>query len=251
MTDKLAINSDLPLNQMITDLSQRLASLDSSELSPGNAQTAATLAPASTSEPLTEDDAGFLPCELQLALNLDRLRQTHRLEGGRIHSMTYVLLPGVDPHAVEAALIDEPWTWWKHGKISDWTRREDGGCKFVLSPVWPYVPSKVGIELEPRTTDQRLTQWGAVPFASYSARFFADFEGPGGYDVLTLPDGAALRSRWDGVARVGVKKLMPLPMILGMHLGAEAGTVGFPFPKGTGFPGLIEKLGAASADEAE
>jgi hypothetical protein len=35
---------------------------------------------------------------------------------------------------------------------------------------------------------------------------------------------------------------MPLSMILNLHLGAEGGTLGFPFPKGTGFPGLVGRL---------
>jgi hypothetical protein len=174
---------------------------------------------------------------------LESLRQTHHLDGPRIHTGTYVLMPGVDPAAVESALIDEEWSWWKNGKISKWHQTSNGGRSFILAPVYPFVPSKVGIELASKTTSEHPTPWGTnVPVTSFVARFFADFEGPGCYEILRLEGGSALRSVWDGVVRLGMKKLMPLSMILNMHLGAEAGTVGFPFPKGTGFPGLVKKL---------
>ena len=33
-------------------------------------------------------------------------------------------------------------------------------------------------------------------------------------------------------------------MVLDIHVRAERGTLSFPFPAGTGFPGLIDHLGA-------
>ncbi|MFT5471128.1 MAG: hypothetical protein ACI8UO_006261, partial [Verrucomicrobiales bacterium] len=228
---------------MSKPLSDRLSELDRSALSAEHASIAESL--VSSSEPLEKDVADFLPVELQRALELPDLRQTHRLEGPRIHSVTYVLLPGVDPATAEVALIDSEWSWWKPGKVSKWSRREDGGCSFVLSPV-PMVPSKVGIELEPQVANELPVSWGEpISVVTFAARFFADFEGPGRYEVLALDGGCALRSCWDGVARCGLKKLMPLKMILKMHLDAEAGTAGFPFPKGTGFPGLVRMLSPA------
>ena len=226
---------------MKSTLSERLTSLDPDSISPEHANIVAAL--TSASERINDDVHDLLPCGLQQALQLEPLRQSHRLEGARMHTVTYVLIPGVDPAAIETALIEEEWNWWKNGKISKWTRRDNGGCSFVLAPVWPLVPSKVGIELEPRTASEQATRWGAsVPVATYQARFSADFEGPGRYEILTLDGGSALRSVWDGVARLGLSKLLPLSVVLNLHLGAEAGTLRFPLPKGTGFPGLVKRL---------
>jgi len=227
---------------MIDDLEQRLSALNRSDLSPESGQIAEALAADTTQ--LTEESSTLLPCELQKALSLPPLRQAHRLEENRIYTITYVLLTGVEPTAVEAALVENPWDWWQRGKVAKWSRRNDGGTSFVLSPVH-LVPSKVGVDLDPRTAGEESAPWGAtIPVARYAARFSADFEGPGRYEILTLAGGSGLRSIWDGVRRLGMKKLMPLSTILSMHLGAEKGTVGFPpFCKGTGFPGLAAALG--------
>ena len=222
------------------DLTDRLTRLDTSSLTREHAEIVAKI--YSTPSYLTEECTDLLPCQLQQDLQLPQLRQSHHLEGSKIYTTTYVLMPGVDPASVESAIVEEEWNWWKNGKITHWKRTETGGCSFILSPV-AFVPSKVGIELNAKTTTERMTAWDAsIPLTSFSARFFADFEGPGSYEILALDGGCALRSIWAGVARLGLKKLMPLSMILNMHLGAEAGTVGFPFPKGTGFPGLAQKL---------
>lgn len=222
-------------------LSQRLAGLDPHALSPELAAIAASLTSAGGA--IADEVADLLPCALQQALGLAPLRQSHHLERDRIHTVTYVLLPGVDPAALEAALVDREWSWWKSGKTTLWTRRDDGGCRFVLAPAAPLLPSKVGIDLAPRRTGVLPTPWGAsVPLVNYPARFFADFEGPGRYEILTIAGGCALRSVWDGVARLGIRKLLPLHLILHLHLGAEAGTLSFPLPKGTGFPGLVRHL---------
>ena len=221
--------------------SDRLASLDLHSLSPEHAGIVDAL--TSTSQPLSDHVLDLLPCGLQHTLHTGILRQSHRLDGARMHTVTYVLVPGVDPAALEAALIDAEWSWWKNGRISRWTRRADGSCSFVLSPVWPFVPSKVGIDMEPRASTEQSAPWGArIPITTYTTQFSGDFEGPGRYEILGLDGGSALRSVWDGVARLGIKKLMPLSMILKMHLGAEAGSLGFPLPKGTGFPGLVKRL---------
>lgn len=226
---------------MTPSLSDRLANLDLNSLSPEHASIVDAL--TSTSESLSDDVLDLLPCGLQHPLQIESLRQSHRLDGARMHTVTYVLVPGVDPAALEAALIDAEWSWWKNGKISKWTKRADGSCSFVLSPVWPFVPSKVGIDMEPRTTTEQPTPWGArIPITTCAVQFSGDFEGPGRYEILGLEGGSALRSVWAGVARLGIKKLMPLSMILNMHLGAEAGTLAFPLPKGTGFPGLVKRL---------
>lgn len=231
---------------MTMTLSQRLAKLDTATLSPGNASIVAAL--ESIGDALAAETGEFLPCDLQQSLGLVRLRQSHRLEEDRIHTLTYVLLPGVDPGALESKLIEEPWSWWEHGKVSRWRRLENGGAAFILAPVWPFVPSKVGIELEPRSAREEPVPWRkTIPIACYEARFSADFDGPGRYEILTLEGGSALRSIWDGVRRLGIKKLMPLSMILRMHLDAEAGTAGFPLPKGTGYPGLVKSLTASAS----
>lgn len=189
----------------------------------------------------------LLPVELQERLDPDPIHQTHRLDGRRIHTVTTVRLAGVSPERLREALLAAPWTWWKHGRISGWTRKEGGGVRFVLWPVWLRSPARVGIELQPPVAGEE-PGWGiSSPKEVVAARFFADFDGPGSYEVLPVRGGCVLRSLWDGVAPRGFTALLPVSSILKVHLGAESGTLSFPFRGGTGFPGLLDHLGARTA----
>ena len=193
------------------------------------------------------EDGSFdlLPVGVQERLVASPIHQTHRLANNRIHTVTTVRLSGITPDRVSRALVEEPWTWWRHGRISGWTRTPEGGARFVLWPIWLRSPARVGIELAPPSVAPEEA-WGvSQPRIVVGARFFADFEGPGAYEILGVRGGSVLRSVWDGVARRGVISPMPVWTVNKVHLGAEAGTLGFPFRSGTGFPGLIEHLGAA------
>jgi hypothetical protein len=226
---------------MSVDWTEKWEAIDRSGLTEEANRVAEKLSPEDL--PATPELVDFLPLGLQSALGLETLRQSDHLEGDRMHTVTYVGLPGIALDRAVRALWSEPWDWWQHGRISDWTEVTEGGTRFVLEPVWPWIPSKVGIELEPKQTTAISTPWSEdVAMTSSQARFFADFEGPGRYELFALADGCGFRSIWAGVARTGFKKLMPLRMILSMHLGAESGRVPLPFARGTGFPGLVAHL---------
>jgi hypothetical protein len=75
------------------------------------------------------------------------------------------------------------------------------------------------------------------------ATFFADFEGPGRYEVVEGSGTVHLRSVWDGVRRLNFLRLLPASLVLDVHVNAERGTLSFPFPPGTGFGGLARHLG--------
>lgn len=189
----------------------------------------------------------LLPAELQDRLAPDPIHQTHELVGRRIHTVTTVRLSGVSAEPLRDALLASPWTWWRHGRISGWTREEGGGVRFALWPVWLRSPARVGIELSAPVAGSE-SGWGITsPKEVVAARFSGDFDGPGAYETLPVRGGCVLRSIWDGVAPRGLVALMPVSSILKVHLGAEAGTLAFPFRRGTGFPGLLDRLGARPA----
>jgi hypothetical protein len=73
--------------------------------------------------------------------------------------------------------------------------------------------------------------------------FFADFEGPGRYEVVEGSGTVHLRSVWDGVRRLNFPRLLPASLVLDVHVNAERGALSFPFAPGTGFGGLARHLG--------
>ncbi len=186
----------------------------------------------------------LLPLRLQARLDSDPIHQVHHLEGDRIHTVTTVRFPGVDPERLEQVLVGEPWDWWKGGRVSHWTRTPDGGTKFILWPVWLRSPARVGIELSPAKTEEESILGAPRRRRVVAARFFQDFEGPGAYEVLEARGGSVLRAIWSGVRRQGVISILPVPSVLNIHLGAERGSLRFPFRSGTGYPGLLSKMGA-------
>ncbi len=189
----------------------------------------------------------LLPLVVQRILQPDPIYQSDALVEGRIHTVTEIRLARVAPDEVFEAIFAMPWSWWRRGRISGWTRTPEGGLRFVLWPAWLRSPARVGIDLSPPERKTELAPSGATSVRiSSSASFFGDFDGPGRYEILGGQDATILRSVWDGVQRKGFLRLMPIAMVLDVHLRAERGTLKFPFPAGTGFPGLIEYLGAAA-----
>ena len=147
------------------------------------------------------------------------------------------------------AVLERPWTWWRHSKIRDWQRTEEGGSRFVIEPVSPAsrarlrLPAVLGIELSPPTVAAERWAGNSRRKIVLPARFFHDFDGPGRYEILDLDGGSVLRSVWDGVERKTLTiKLMPMWLFLRIHLAGEKGTLRWPFPTGTGYLGLIDEL---------
>jgi len=161
------------------------------------------------------------------------VQHTARLQGRRIYTEATVPVAAAADDVV-AALV-EPWTWWKGGRVSGFERREDGGCRFVLWPAWLRLPARVGIEL---AAPRRGEEDGKTVL---EARFFADFDGPGRYEVAQAPHGSVLHAVWEGVAIRGPTSLVPR-MVLFFHVRSESGTLPFPLPRGTGYPGLLAHL---------
>lgn len=165
-----------------------------------------------------------------------------RFEGGRIFTTALFRFPGASVESLRRALLDGPWTWWRGGRVEKWTKRPDGTVWFRLWPMWLRSPASIGIELAPPARGTELDSGASRSKLVVSARFSENFVGPGRYEILDLPDGAALRSVWDGVERKGFALLMPARVLLDLHVRAELGTLRFPFPKGTGFGGLSAQL---------
>ena len=178
-----------------------------------------------------------------MAKHLDgRIRQTSSVDGRRISSVTDVRLEGVAPAAALRAVLEEPWSWWRRGRIRDWQREDDGGVRFVLWPIWPFVPSQVGIDMAAPAAAEENFEGAVRSKTVLAARFFAGFEGAGRFEILDLGHGSLFRSVWDGVEPRGPAGLLPVRVVHDLHVGAEGGTLPFPLPSGTGYPGLIERL---------
>lgn len=174
--------------------------------------------------------------------NNQPIQQSSSLDGKRIFSVTDVRLPGVASEAVLRAVLAEPWSWWRHGCIQGWKRKGDGGARFVLWPAWPLLPSRVGVDLAPPETTEEDFDGALRQKTVLACRFFAGFEGPGRYEILDLGGDSVFRSVWDGVEPRSIAALLPIQVTSDIHLRSERGTLLFPLPKGTGYPGLTEHL---------
>ena len=172
-------------------------------------------------------------------LDPDPASQAARLDGDLMYSVTTFRFPGTSVEAIKGALLDRPWHWWKGGRVDKWTKLPDGGVRFVLWPMWLRSPASLGIELGPPVQTVETTVAGeSRPKLIVPARFSLSFEGPGRYEIVERPDGAVLRSVFDGVRRTGFMRLMTARQVLGLHVKAEQGTLSFPFPAGTGFAAI-------------
>lgn len=172
----------------------------------------------------------------------DLIRQTSSVDGKRIFSVTDVRLPGVEPAAVMRAVLEEPWSWWRHGRVRGWKRSDGGGARFVLWPAWPFVPSQVGVEMAPPKDAEEEVDGSARPKKVMAAGFFGGFDGPGRYEVVDLGGGSLFRSVWDGVAPRRLAAALPIKSVHDIHVKAEGGGFSFPLLRGTGYVGLIEHL---------
>lgn len=217
-----------PPDDVVAEARRRLAALD--------AGSRAAVADVLRQQELLD----AVPLGLQQLLQPDPIFQCQRLEGGAIHTVTDVRLPDASMEAVRRAVFDEPWTWWDKGRISGWTRTATGGIRFVLWPAWLRSPARVGIDLE-RPVEQTCADGRRRVVAT--GTFFADFTGPGRYEIIEGSGTVRLRSVWDGVRRQNLLALLPLRMVSRVHVQAERGTLTFPFPAGTGFGGLGRYLG--------
>jgi hypothetical protein len=166
---------------------------------------------------------------------------THRYldEKGPIFCETLLTVhgrPDIEEAIDEAvALINGPWYWWEHGNIADFTINPDGVSHQVLSPVWWFI-TRVGLEIHP-PEDLYDRPGKRIPLT-----LLEHFTGPSSMDVYPNPgtDSITIRGRFHGV-EYHVPGI-PNQLAETLHLDAESGTMPNPFPKGTGWVGLLKKL---------
>lgn len=170
-------------------------------------------------------------------------RQRHLDRKGPIVCETLMTVHGSTDTDIAISLICGPWDWWDHGTIADFRLNPDGSSHQTLSPVWWFI-TRVGLEIFP-PVDLSDLRGRRVPLM-----LTGDFTGPSSMDVYLDPAGGPMiiRGRFHGVE-------YHVPAISnniaeGLHLEAESGTMPGPFPKGTGWVGLLRKLESRAAAAA-
>lgn len=170
--------------------------------------------------------------------HLDEHFQQRYLDSeGPIYCETLMTVHGTTDADAAIALITGPWDWWEHGRIADYTINEDGSSDQILSPVWWFI-TRVGLHISP-PVDLPDLHGRRVPLL-----LSGHFTGPSTMDVYPSDrsDAMVIRGRFHGVEyQVPV---IPDSVAEGLHLEAESGTMPSPFPKGTGWVGLLHKLEA-------
>jgi hypothetical protein len=137
--------------------------------------------------------------------------------------------------ATAVDLIRGPWSWWHKGRSTDYRVEADGSSGQVLTPVWWYT-TRIHLRILPPIPLPNSTPGVRLPI-----HMTRQFVGMATMDVIESGGGRlTICGRFHGVEnRV---PLIPLWMVSGIHLRAEAGTLLFPFPRGTGWRGLAEAL---------
>ncbi|MEQ1948040.1 MAG: hypothetical protein ABL995_12675 [Bryobacteraceae bacterium] len=150
------------------------------------------------------------------------------------------------------ALIRGPWDWWEHGRISDFVENPDGSSDQILFPVWWFF-TRVGLHISPPEhleNDALNLHLPALNLWRVPILLSEHFIGPSSIDVYPDPegDGMILRGRFHGVEYK--VPAVPNSVAEGLHLDAESGTMPIPFPKGSGWIGLLRKLEARAGSLA-
>lgn len=146
------------------------------------------------------------------------------------------------PDAVRDAIFSR-WDWWKHGRCDNYTQYPDGTHSYDLWPVG------FGVHVhEVAQPPEELNDSG------WRIRINVDGHCKGLAYFVIKPEGSATETTTSVTGRLaGVKIQGLLPRFFGTkgfalrHLGAERGEPGFPFRKGTGWVGLIDRLENSSS----
>ena len=169
----------------------------------------------------------------------EHFRQRYLRQEGPIYCESLMTVHGTMDADAAIGLICGPWDWWDHGRITDFTANEDGSSDQILSPVWWFI-TRVGLHVFP-PVDLPDLKGRRVPVALTHS-----FTGWSSMDVYPNERGDAMmiRGRYHGAEFHG--PAIARKFAEGLHLGAESGTMPIPFPKGTGWVGLLHKLKARS-----
>lgn len=161
--------------------------------------------------------------------------QRHLPRTGPIICETVLTIPGSASIEDAVPLILGPWDWWLHGRARNFSLNHDGSSDQILLPVWWFI-TRVTLHILPPV---RLPGTDGVRIRLMLGRYFV---GPSTIDIY--PDhkrrSLIIRGRFHGV----VYTVPVLPGAFGcyLHLGAESGTMPFPFPKNTGWVELARRV---------
>jgi hypothetical protein len=164
-------------------------------------------------------------------------QQRYLHQDGAIYCETLMTVHAGDVAGDAMTLICGPWDWWEHGHIADFAANTDGTSDQVLSPVWWFV-TRVALHIYPPVALPDLKGKRAPMMLG------RHFTGAASMDVYPNPAGSAviIRGRFHGVEYH--MPAIPNAAAEALHLGAESGTMPLPFPKGTGWVGLLKRLEA-------
>jgi hypothetical protein len=161
--------------------------------------------------------------------------QRHLAGNGSIICETILTIPGSTEIDDAVPLILGPWVWWLHGRARNFSVNEDGSSDQVLLPVWWFI-TRVTLHILPPVP---LPDTDGVRISIILGRYFVGLS-----TIDVYPDhkrqSLIIRGRFHGV-----EYTVPcLPTAFGgyLHLGAETGTMPFPFPKNTGWVELERKV---------
>lgn len=164
--------------------------------------------------------------------------QRYLPDSERIFCETVVKSPGTVEEAIR--LLRGPWDWWEHGRSIGYRANDDGSASQVLAPVWWHI-TRVGVQIFP---PQDMP--GGMAGVRLPMLVSRHFRGTASLDIYAGPGsaggGVIIRQRYQGVENH--IPMIPIGMATRIHLRAEAGNLTFPFPAGTGFPGLRKRLAA-------
>jgi hypothetical protein len=179
------------------------------------------------------EEAMFEPAPAWIELYADaRFTQRYRIVGTRMYTES-VAAVHTDVDALCQALRG-PWDWWRHGRYEAREEREDGTVHYDL---WP---TGSAICVHEVMHAPREVAGGSVRLPIVLS---GHASGTAYFDLRETAQGSVMTGRFAGVTLAGfLPRLMGTKRFAINHLLAERGALGFPFPKGTGWIGLIERL---------
>jgi hypothetical protein len=165
----------------------------------------------------------------------EHFQQRYLRKEGAIYCETLMTAHGTTDVGAAVALICGRWDWWKHGRITDFVTNGDGSSDQILSPVWWFI-TRVGLHIFPPAD---LTD---LKGRRVSLLLTEHFTGPTSMDVYVnaSDDAIIIRGRFHGVEYH--VPAIPNKLAEWLHLDAESGTMPAPFPKGTGWVGLLHRI---------
>ncbi len=161
-----------------------------------------------------------------------RFQQRYRIVGKRMYTET-VASVHADIDTICHALRGR-WDWWQHARYEAREEHDDGTVHYDL---WP---TGSGIRVHEVMHAPRVIEDGGLRLP---IQLSGHANGTAYIDLRRVEQGSEMTGRFAGVTTAGLlARLMGTKLFAINHLLAERGALGFPFPKGTGWVGLIERL---------